>query len=187
MSIWVDSWAAEKGLIFWRGRKPGREEDNRLTDMATTEREIPTGVEMAASPKHVQPGVDCAGRGGGWLMSQAHMLASVPDLLVSPVRHLTQQGAARALVRRARKQDNKTCWNCRSHNMDLRKISGSCYTLYTAPTQHTCPPLSMYMCMCMWACKEEGKPPLMQLFNWGNQTYSGSHSAVVNLKNKKVY
>lgn len=45
--------------------------------------------------------------GEGWVMSQAHMFASVPDLLVSPVRHVTQQGAARAPVCCARKQDNE--------------------------------------------------------------------------------
>lgn len=49
---------------------------------------------MAASPEHVQPCVECGGWGEGWIMSQAHMLASVPDLLVSPVRHVTQHGAA---------------------------------------------------------------------------------------------
>lgn len=48
---------------------------------------------MAASPEHVQPCVECGGWGEGWIMSQAHMLASVPDLLVSPVRHVTQHGA----------------------------------------------------------------------------------------------
>lgn len=67
-----------------------------MTKMRTTVGEVPTGMEMAASPKHVQPCVDCGGWGGGCVcvMSQAHMLASVPDLLVSPVRHVTQQGAA---------------------------------------------------------------------------------------------
>lgn len=36
--------------------------------------------------------------GAGWVMSHTHMLASVPDLLVSPVRHVTQQGAVCAPV-----------------------------------------------------------------------------------------
>lgn len=52
--------------------------------MKTIVGEIPTGVEMAASPKHLQSCVECGGWGGGWVMSQAHMLASLPDLLVSP-------------------------------------------------------------------------------------------------------
>lgn len=60
--------------------------------MKTILLEVPTGVEMAAMPEHVQPCVECGGWGGGWVMSQAHMLASVPDLLVSPVRHVTQCG-----------------------------------------------------------------------------------------------
>ena len=30
---------------------------------------------------------------GGWVMSQARMLASVPDLLVPAVRHVTRHGA----------------------------------------------------------------------------------------------
>ena len=59
--------------------------------MTTTVGEVPTGVEMAAGPEHVQPCVEDGG--GGRVMSQAHMLASVPDLLVSPVRHVTQHGA----------------------------------------------------------------------------------------------
>lgn len=66
--------------------------------MKTIVLEVPSGVEMAASPEHVQPCVECGGWGGGWVMSQAHMLASVPDLLVSPVRHVTQQGAVCASV-----------------------------------------------------------------------------------------
>lgn len=71
---------------------------DRRTNVTTTVQEIPTGVEIAASRKHVQPCVACGGWEGGWVMSQAHMLASVPDLLVSPVRHVTQQGAAHAPV-----------------------------------------------------------------------------------------
>lgn len=69
--------------------KAREEEEERLTNMTTIVGEVPTGVEMAASPEHVQLCVECGGWGGGWLMSQAHMLASVPDLLVSPVRHYT--------------------------------------------------------------------------------------------------
>lgn len=64
-----------------------------MTNMTTVVGEVPTGVELAASPEHVQPCMECGGWGGGWVMSQAHMLASVPDLLVSPVRHVTQHGA----------------------------------------------------------------------------------------------
>lgn len=69
------------------------EQEERLTNMMPIVGEVPTGVEMAASTKHVQPCVESGGWGGGWVMSQAHMLASVPDLLVSPVRHVTQHGA----------------------------------------------------------------------------------------------
>lgn len=48
---------------------------------------------MPGGSEYVQPCVQCGGWGAGWIMSQAHMLASVPDLLVSPVRHVTQHGA----------------------------------------------------------------------------------------------
>lgn len=47
---------------------------------------------MAASPEHVQPCVQRGGWGEGRIMSQAHMFASVPDL-VAPVRHVAQHGA----------------------------------------------------------------------------------------------
>lgn len=66
--------------------------------MTTIVGAVPTGMEMTASPKHVQPCVEGGGWRGGCVMSQAHMLASVPDLLVSPVRHVTQQGAVHAPV-----------------------------------------------------------------------------------------
>ena len=103
------------------GKEAKQEEDDRLTNTTTTVRQIPTGVEMAASPKHVQPCVHCGGWGGGWVMSQAHMLASVPDLLVFPVRHVTQQGAARAAVCCARKpDDDNMSKKCRSHSADVR-------------------------------------------------------------------
>lgn len=46
-------------------------------------------------------------------MSQAHMLASVPDLLVSPVRHVTQHGAVCVCAM-------KPCRQCRTHHMRMR-------------------------------------------------------------------
>lgn len=62
-------------------------------------------------------------------MSQAHMLASVPDLLVSPVGHATQQGAECAPVCcvcvyvKKKKTMMKTCRKCTKHHIWMRDES----------------------------------------------------------------
>lgn len=67
---------------------------------------------MAAIPEHMQPCVKRGGWGEGWIMSQAHMLASVPDLLVSPIRHVTQH-------RTVCEKMMKPCGKCRTHHMQM--------------------------------------------------------------------
>lgn len=132
--------------------KAGSQEGGRATDWVTWRPlckrfplvwKWPPVLSMCSRVWSVQDG------GGGKVMSQAHMLASVPDLLVSPVRHLAQQGAARAPVCCVTQQEDEKCWKCRSHNVDVRWICGSHYTHYIAPTQHThCVLCSV--CLCMW-------------------------------------
>lgn len=94
-------------------------------------------------------------------MSRAHVLASVPDLLLSPVRHPAQRGAARAPVCCERQQEDEKCWKCRSHNVDVRWICGSHCTHYTGPPYGT-HAVSSAVCVCwivmvdLWV--EEVKP-----------------------------
>lgn len=70
-----------------KDHKARKEEAARLTNMMAI-----VVWKWLPAPKHVQPCVECGGWGEGWVMSQSHMLASVPDLLVSPVRHVARQG-----------------------------------------------------------------------------------------------
>lgn len=76
--------------------------------MKTIVGEIPTGVEMAASPKHLQSCVECGGWGGG-LGNEPGTYARLTawSLGLSPSGMLHNKEPACAPVCCVRKQDNE--------------------------------------------------------------------------------